>query len=66
MDSLFGQFLHDVFGSFDMAVFSGFGAIQNPVLNEVAAFISAFGSEKFCILLGALALILCFVRPYRK
>lgn len=62
-DSAFGQMMHNVFGGFDYAVFSAFGAIQNDIFTFLAKVFTCFGEPVFGAMLGFLALILvCFKR----
>ena len=65
-DSAFGQMMHNVFGGFDYAVFSAFGAIQNDIFTFLAKVLTCFGQPIFGIMLGFFALILCCFKRTRK
>lgn len=65
-DSSFGQFMHNVFGGFDLAVFSGFGAVQNDIFTIIAKFFTAFGEPVFGIMLALLSCVLLLFKRSRK
>lgn len=65
-DSGFNQMMHDVFGSFDLSVFSFFGSIQNDILNFLAGIFSTVGESIFAILFGVLFCVLFLFKRTRK
>lgn len=65
-DSAFGQFMNSVFGSFDMAVFSGFAAVQNDAFTFLAKVFTCIGDLQFVIMYCFLASGLLFFKRTRK
>lgn len=61
-----GDKIDSSFFSFDTAVFSLFGKMQNGVLTYIAKFFTSFGDEMFVIPIVLLALILCLFKRTRK
>lgn len=66
VDSGFGIMMHNVFGGFDMAVFSFFASLQNDVFNVFAKVFAAMGSSFFFILIWFLCAFLFFFKRARK
>lgn len=66
LDSPFGIFMHNTFGSLDMAIFSFFGGIQNDIFTYIARFFSGFGDYVFFLLLGLFMVFLFFFKRARK
>lgn len=66
IDSAFGKFMHDVFGGFDMAIFSFFGGLQNDAFTFLANVFTALGSQIFFIPLFIYLFFLLFYKRVRK
>lgn len=66
MTATIGDKLDSMFHSFDLWVFSLFGAIQNDFLTVLAKFFTNFGDEKFVIYLALIGAILCLFKKTRK
>lgn len=65
-DSAFGQFMHSVFGGFDMSIFAFFGSIQNDFFTLYTKVFTCFGEPIFIYLFGALCCFLCLFKKTRK
>lgn len=61
-----GDSIDKIFYSFDYAVFSFFGSIQNGFFNWVAKFFTTFGDENFVIPMAVLGVILMCFKKTRK
>lgn len=61
-----GQTIDKVFYSFDYAIFSFFGSIQNSFLTVVAKFFTSFGDEAFVIPMAILGIVLALFKKTRK
>ena len=65
-DSAFGQLMHNIFGGFDMVIFSFFGMIQNDLFTIFAKFFSALGEPLFILFVAILCLVLFLFKNTRK
>lgn len=65
-DSAFGQMMSNVFGGFDLAVFSFFGSIQNDVFTFLAKLFTGFGETLFVFLVCLMCCVLCLFKRSRK
>lgn len=61
-----GDKVDTMFHSFDMLIFSIFGAIQCPFMTAVADIFTVFGDENFMIPMVVLGIALCFFKKTRK
>ncbi|MCD7722641.1 MAG: phosphatase PAP2 family protein [Clostridiales bacterium] len=61
-----GDSIDKLFYSFDYAIFSFFGSIQNTVFNYIAKFFTTFGDENFVIPMAVLGVILMCFKKTRK
>lgn len=65
-DSVFGQFMHDVFGALDMCIFSFFGSMQNDFFTIFAKVFTCFGQTLFIYLFLGMCLFLLLFKKTRK
>ena len=65
-DSAFGQMMNSVFGSFDMAIFSGFAFVQNDIFTFLAKVFTTFGEFQFVIMYLFLSCALLLFKRTRK
>ena len=65
-DSAFGQMMHQVFGGFDMAIFTFFSFFQNDFFTLASKAFSSFGESSFAIMIFIMGIVFCFFKRTRK